>query len=69
MTAPLMGFPCVPFRLCDFWSIHSETWNDETLTVVGELPGGVLAEATFCRQSGPLGSWQAGDLSAKRGCA
>lgn len=60
-----MGFPIIPFRLCDFWAIHDESWSDNVLTVCGTLPGGDLAEATFRRQSGPMGSWQATTLTGK----
>jgi len=65
MRTPLMGFPSTPFRLCDFWAIHSEIWNGDTLAVTGELPGGGLAVATFNRQSAPMGSWQAASLTEK----
>jgi hypothetical protein len=56
---PLMGFPAVPFRLCEFWAVHEETWHDGVLTVCGELPGGTKAVAEFRRQNAPRGSWTA----------
>lgn len=58
----MMGFPTLPFKLCDFWSIHSETWNDDLLTVTGLLPGDTVAVATFKRQSPPKGCWLASTL-------
>lgn len=58
----MMGFPLIPFKLCDFWTIHSESWNGDMLTVAGELPGGTKAVATFTRQATPKGSWVAGTL-------
>lgn len=64
MKTSLMGFPVIPFRLCDFWAINKESWNDNKLTVIGTLPGGNLAEATFIRQSAPMGNWQAATLTA-----
>jgi len=55
----LMGFPQIPFRLCDFWSIHDETTADGAIVVRGELPGGTHAIAHFAPQNGPRGSWAA----------
>lgn len=60
----MMGFPVIPFRLCDFWAIHSESWNGDELTVTGSLPGGLNAVATFKRQAIPKGSWIASTLGA-----
>lgn len=65
MTTSLMGFPIIPFRLCDFGPIHNESWVGNVLTVTGALPGGDLAEATFLRQAGSMGSWQAATLTGK----
>ena len=58
-----MGFPVVPFKLCDFWSIQNEFWNDDVLTVAGTLPGDERAIATFNRQLAPKGSWIASTLA------
>lgn len=62
----MMGFPEVPFRLCDFWAIHSEVEKDGVLVVRGELPGvspvATVAIAKFARQPGPQGSWKAFSL-------
>jgi hypothetical protein len=62
----MMGFPAIPFKLCDFWSIEREAWNDGTLTVYGTLPGGDGAVATFKRQSVPKGSWCAATLESRK---
>lgn len=59
----MMGFPSIPFKLCDFWAIHSEIWNGETLTVSGLLPGHTKAVATFMKQYTPKGSWIASTLA------
>lgn len=61
----MMGFPVIPFKLCDFWSIELEVCNGDTLTVSGTLPGGDRAVATFKKQTEPKGSWLA---SALEGC-
>jgi hypothetical protein len=58
----LMGFPVIPFRLCDFWAIHEETIESGILRVRGTLPGGTQAVALFNRQDKPRGSWPAHDL-------
>lgn len=58
----MMGFPAISFRLCDFWAIHSELWNGDTLIVSGLLPGNTPAVATFKRQATAKGSWQASTL-------
>lgn len=58
----MMGFPSTPFKLCDFWAIHSETWDGDVLTVSGLLPGNTQAVATFKRQSTSKGSWLASTL-------
>jgi hypothetical protein len=55
----MMGFPVIPFKLCDFWAINNEVWNGDTLTVSGMLPGRTAAVATFKRQSTTKGSWLA----------
>jgi hypothetical protein len=61
----MMGFPAVPFRLCDFWAIHHEFWEENVLTVKGELPGGDIATARFPLQSGPKGNWKASALEGR----
>lgn len=58
----LMGFPVIPFHLCDFWGIHEEVEENGNLWVRGTLPGGTQAIAQFRKQSGPRGSWTAYDL-------
>jgi len=58
----LMGFPTMPFRLCDFWAIHEEKIENRVLRVCGELPGGVKAVALFRQQDSPRGSWIAHSL-------
>jgi hypothetical protein len=58
----MMGFPAIPFRLCDFWAIHSESWSSDELTVTGSLPGGDKAVSTFKRQAAPKGNWLASTL-------
>ncbi len=62
----MMGFPAIPFKLCDFWAIHSETWNGDTLTVSGLLPGNTAAVATFMRQATSKGSWLAATLEGHK---
>lgn len=62
----MMGFPAIPFKLCDFWSIDNEICNGDTLTVSGTLPGGGSAVATFKRQSIPKGSWCAATLECRK---
>ena len=62
----LMGFPMIPFELSDFWLIYNETWNGDTLTVTGMLPGDAVSVATFKRQSAPMGSWIASTLESKQ---
>lgn len=59
----LMGFPAIPFRLCDFWAIQDETMDSATLRVRGTLPGGTQAQALFRQQPGPRGSWAAYELT------
>lgn len=58
----MMGFPAIPFKLCDFWQIHHEAWNGDVMTVSGILPGETSAVATFKRQAKPKGSWIASTL-------
>lgn len=58
----LMGFPIVPFRLCDFWAVHEETMENGILRVRGTLPGGTHAVALFKEQGKPRGSWAAHSL-------
>lgn len=60
----MMGFPAVPFHLCDFWSVYSEKERDGMLIVRGTLPGGTEAVAKFREQPGPRGSWRAHSLEA-----
>jgi hypothetical protein len=62
----MMGFPVIPFKLCDFWSILHESMNGDTLTVSGALPGGDSVVATFKKQSAPKGSWIAATLKARK---
>jgi len=62
----MMGFPIVPFRLCDFWAIHHETWNGNVLTVHGTIPGGDMVTAFFPQQPGTKGSWQASKLEGNK---
>ncbi len=61
----MMGFPVVPFRLCDFWAIHDEAMTNGSLRVRGTLPGGTKAVALFRIQPGPRGSWTAHSLEEK----
>ncbi|MBE0598978.1 MAG: hypothetical protein IH614_17120 [Desulfuromonadales bacterium] len=63
----LMGFPAIPFLLCDFCLIFEETSTGEVLRVRGALPGGDVAVAQFRRQTGPKGSWRAFSLVAEGG--
>lgn len=59
----LMGFPKIPFRLCDFYAVLGEYMvDDDTWRVIGELPGGTRAVAMFRKQPGPRGSWTAYSL-------
>ena len=58
----LMGFPVISFRLCDFWAIHEEIMEKETLRVSGSLPGGGKAIALFHKQAAQRGSWPAYSL-------
>lgn len=58
----LMGFPTLPFRVCDFWAIHEETMKDRILIVRGTLPGGTVAVAKFRSQNKPRGAWTAHSL-------
>jgi len=60
----MMGFPEIPFRLCDFWSIDSERWENGSFHVTGTLPGGGRALAVFNRQAQPKGSWTAKALTS-----
>lgn len=62
----MMGFPTIPFKLCDFWSIEHESWNGDTLTAAGTLPGGDSAVATFIKQLQPKGSWIASTLEGRK---
>ena len=65
----LMGFPVIPFRLCDFCSVFNEEMEGGVLRVRGSLPGGDVAIALFRRQSGPKGSWSAFSLTPEGGAA
>lgn len=62
----MMGFPAIPFKLYDFWAIHSEAWNGDTLTVSGLLPGNTKAVATFKKQVTSKGSWIASTLAGQK---
>lgn len=62
----MMGFPAIPFKLCDFWSIQHESWSSDTLTVSGTLPGGDSVVATFKRQATQKGSWIASTLEDRK---
>ena len=60
----MMGFPRIPFRLCDFWAVSKETLQrNGDLVVRGEVMPGVVALARFRPQDGPKGSWKAYSLS------
>lgn len=61
----LMGFPVIPFQLCDFWSVYEETEENGILRVRGELPGSkkTIAVALFrIGQHMPKGLWEAHSL-------
>lgn len=55
----LMGFPVIPFRLCDFQAIFEEAMENGTLRVRGAIPGGTVVIALFQQQAVPRGSWTA----------
>ena len=63
----LMGFPIIPFLLCDFWSIFEETWAGEIFQVRGALAGGEIVTAEFRHQTGSKGSWKAFSLTPQHG--
>jgi hypothetical protein len=58
----VMGFPIIPFRLCDFEAIYTEKFTGNILQVRGALPRGGIAIAKFRKQTAPKGSWCAYSL-------
>lgn len=59
----MMGFPVIPSKLCDFWSIQHESMEGDVLAITGTLPGGDSAAATFKKQLLPKGNWLASILA------